>query len=96
MVGDVSLGEDKGSAGNPDNALILAAIGTRRQFGRCRRNVSADYSEIAIFKLPNVGTALASVGLHAIGVRIRAKSFQEHAQNMTMVIYLVNRSFGYQ
>jgi hypothetical protein len=48
-------------------------------------DVGSDDGEIAAFKFKNVGTALEGNGLHAVQVRIGAKSSEEHARLLTIV-----------
>ena len=78
-VGDVAFGVYQQVARQPDDSFIRAATRRGRQLGDGgSRDVDANHGEVAIFKFPNVRAAIAGGRFRTTGVRIRAKSVEEH------------------
>ena len=79
LVGNILLGEHERPAWNPHNAFIRTAASGRRQEASRFCNVRADDGEVAVFEFKDVRAALAAGRLRAVGVRVGAESFCEHA-----------------
>lgn len=80
LVRDRRLGKHERLAWNPDHTLIRPTIGRRRQLICRLSDVRANHGKVAVLKFPDVRAALAAGGCRAVGVRVRADAFQEHAQ----------------
>ena len=78
-IGNVRFGENKGFAGNPDDALVRTATsGWRQPGGGSFRDVDSDHGKITILKLPNVRATGATNGFCSVLVRVGTESAKEY------------------